>query len=58
MDAGSSPSCGARLLRLAELVERLELKEGYTGDHTAAVSRVALAVAGKLGLAPAERRNV
>lgn len=53
-----SPAQKVSFLRLAELVERLELKEGYAGDHTAAVSRLALAIAGKLGLDPTERRHV
>src|SRR5437870_13895888 len=32
-----SPEHGRAYLPLAGLVDRLELKEGYTGDHTAAV---------------------
>jgi two-component system cell cycle response regulator len=50
-----SPSASARL---AGLVDRLELKEGYAGEHTAAVSGLALAIATELGLGPAERRTV
>jgi putative nucleotidyltransferase with HDIG domain len=53
-----SPAQKVSYIRLAELVERLELKEGYTGEHTAAVSRVAVAVAHELGLTPAEQRQV
>jgi putative nucleotidyltransferase with HDIG domain len=45
-------------MRLAGLVDRLELKEGYAQEHTAAVSSLALAIAKKLGLGAAERRCV
>jgi putative nucleotidyltransferase with HDIG domain len=45
-------------IRLAGLVDRLELKEGYAGEHTAAVSSMALAIATELGLSAAERRCV
>jgi putative nucleotidyltransferase with HDIG domain len=45
-------------IRLAGLVDRLELKEGYAGEHTAAVSALALAIAKKLKLSAAERRCV
>ena len=45
-------------VRLAGLVDRLELKEGYAGEHTAAVSALALAIAKKLKLSAAERRCV
>ena len=44
--------------RLADLIERLELKEGYEGEHTAAVSRVAVALAWQLGLTPTARRQI
>ena len=50
-----SPSAS---IRLAGLVDRLELKEGYAGEHTAAVSALALAIAKKLKLSAAERRCV
>lgn len=45
-------------MRLAGLVDRLELKEGYAQEHTAAVSTLALAIATELGLGAAERRCV
>lgn len=45
-------------IRLAGLVDRLELKEGYVQEHTAAVSSLALAIATELGLGVAERRCV
>ena len=45
-------------VRLAGLVDRLELKEGYTEEHTAAVSGLALAIATELKLPVAERRSV
>ena len=50
-----SPSAS---IRLAGLVDRLELKEGYAGEHTAAVSSLALAIATELKLDAAERRCV
>ena len=50
-----SPSAS---IRLAGLVDRLELKEGYAGEHTAAVSGLALALATELKLGPDERRCV
>jgi len=50
-----SPSAS---IRLAGLVDRLELKEGYAEEHTAAVSSLALAIATKLGLDAAQRRCV
>jgi len=53
-----SPGHGQAYLRLAGLVDRLELKEGYTGEHTAAVGRVAVAIATELKLPAAERRHV
>jgi putative nucleotidyltransferase with HDIG domain len=53
-----SPGEGRAYLRLAGLVDRLELKEGYAGEHTAAVSRLALAIAKELRLPPAECRCV
>ena len=53
-----SPGQGQAYLRLAGLVDRLELKEGYTGEHTAAVGRVAGAIATELKLPAAERRHV
>jgi putative nucleotidyltransferase with HDIG domain len=52
------PRDGRVYLQLAGLVDRLELKEGYAGEHTAAVSRVAVAMATKLKLPAAERRCV
>jgi len=45
-------------LRLARLVDRLELKDGYAGAHTAAVSRLAVAIASRMGLVPERRRQV
>jgi len=45
-------------LRLAGLVDRLELKEGYADGHTTAVSRLAVTIATKLELPTAERRLV
>ena len=45
-------------IRLAELAERLELKDGYAAGHTTAVSRLAVAIARKLGLAAEELRRV
>ena len=50
-----SPSAS---IRLAGLVDRLELKEGYAGEHTAAVSALALAIAKQLKLSAADRRCV
>jgi putative nucleotidyltransferase with HDIG domain len=50
-----SPSAS---IRLAGLVDRLELKEGYAGEHTAAVSTLALAIAEELKLGAVERRCV
>ena len=44
--------------RLAGLVDRLELKEGYADGHTTAVSRLAVTIATKLELPTAERRLV
>jgi HD-GYP domain-containing protein (c-di-GMP phosphodiesterase class II) len=44
--------------RLAGLVDRLELKEGYAGEHTAAVCGLAVAIAARLGLSGDERRRV
>ena len=52
------PGDGRAYLRLAGLVDRLELKEGYAGEHTAAVSRLALAIAKQLKLPAAECRCV
>jgi putative nucleotidyltransferase with HDIG domain len=43
---------------LAELVDRLELKDGYAGEHTTAVSRLALAIAAQLGFGGDQRRQV
>jgi putative two-component system response regulator len=45
-------------IRLAGLVDRLELKEGYAEEHTAAVSGLALAIATELKLSADERRCV
>jgi putative nucleotidyltransferase with HDIG domain len=53
-----APTQHRGLSRLAGLVERLELKEGYEGEHTAAVSRVAVALAAQLGLPPATQRHI
>jgi putative nucleotidyltransferase with HDIG domain len=53
-DTGDGRAC----LRLGWLVDQLELKEGYTGQHTAAVSRLALAMAKELQLPPADCRTV
>ena len=50
-----SPSAS---IRLAGLVDRLELKEGYAGEHTAAVSSLALAIATELKLSADEQRCV
>jgi putative nucleotidyltransferase with HDIG domain len=50
-----SPSAS---IRLAGLVDRLELKEGYAREHTAAVSGLALAIATELKLSADERRCV
>jgi putative nucleotidyltransferase with HDIG domain len=44
--------------RLADLADRLELKDGYAGEHTTAVSRLAVAIAAKLGLGDEECRRV
>ncbi len=44
--------------RLAGLVDRLELKEGYADGHTTSVSRLAVTIATKLELPTAERRLV
>jgi putative nucleotidyltransferase with HDIG domain len=44
--------------RLTDLADRLELKDGYAGEHTAAVSRLAGALAAKLGLSDEECRRV
>ncbi len=52
------PRDGRAYLRLAGLVDQLELKEGYAGEHTAAVSRLALAIATELKLPAAECRCV
>jgi putative nucleotidyltransferase with HDIG domain len=53
-----APAGNGSHLRLAGLVARLELKEGYEGDHTAAVGNVAVAIATRLGLSAEERRLV
>jgi len=52
-----SPGQG-QAFRLAGLVDRLELKEGYADGHTTAVSRLAVTIATKLELPTAERRLV
>ena len=44
--------------RLAYLTDRLELKDSYAGEHTAAVSRLAVAIATRLGLGPEKRRRI
>jgi len=44
--------------RLTALAQRLELKEGLQSEHTAAVSRLAVAVAARLGLSAEQRRQV
>jgi two-component system cell cycle response regulator len=43
---------------LAELAERLETKDGGTTDHTAAVARLALAIAIELGVRGEQLRHV
>lgn len=53
-----SPGDDRAYRRLAGLVDRLELKEGYADGHTTAVSRLALKIATKLKLPDAERRLV
>jgi len=53
-----SPGDDRAYRRLAGLVDRLELKEGYADGHTTAVSRLALTIATKLKLPDAERRLV
>jgi putative nucleotidyltransferase with HDIG domain len=52
------PRDGRAYLRLAGLVDRLELKEGYAGEHTAAVSQLAVAIATELKLSAPEHRCV
>jgi putative nucleotidyltransferase with HDIG domain len=52
------PARAGTHLRLAGLVDRLELKEGYEGEHTAAVSGLAVAIASRLGLSGEELRRV
>jgi putative two-component system response regulator len=49
---------GEAYRHVAELVDRLELKDGYAGEHTTAVSRLALAIAAQLGLGDDEGRLV
>jgi putative nucleotidyltransferase with HDIG domain len=44
--------------RLTDLVAALELKDGCTGEHTSAVSRLAGSLATRLGLTSGERRTV
>jgi putative nucleotidyltransferase with HDIG domain len=48
----------AEARRLGDLADRLELKEGYASEHTAAVSRLAVAIAAELGLGAEQRRRV
>ncbi len=47
-----------RARRLAALTDRLETRHGYTSDHTAAVSRLAVAIGKRLGLRQDELANV
>jgi putative nucleotidyltransferase with HDIG domain len=53
-----TPGEGRTYLRLAGLVDRLELKEGYMGGHASAVGAIALAIATELRLSAADRRSV
>ena len=53
-----TPGDDRAYLQLAGLVDRLELKEGYAGEHTTAVSRLAVAVATELKLPAAACRGV
>jgi putative two-component system response regulator len=53
-----TPGDDRAYLQLAGLVDRLELKEGYAGEHTTAVSRLAVAIATELRLPAAECRDV
>jgi putative two-component system response regulator len=53
-----TPGDDRAYLQLAGLVDRLELKEGYAGEHTTAVSRLAMAIATELRLPAAECRDV
>jgi|GraSoiStandDraft_16_1057320.scaffolds.fasta_scaffold262452_3 putative two-component system response regulator len=53
-----TPGDDRAYLQLAGLVDRLELKEGYAGEHTTAVSRLAMAIATELKLPAAECRDV
>jgi putative two-component system response regulator len=53
-----TPGNDRAYLQLAGLVDRLEFKEGYAGEHTTAVSRLAVAIATELKLPAAECRDV
>jgi putative nucleotidyltransferase with HDIG domain len=53
-----TPGDDRAYLQLAGLVDRLELKEEYAGEHATGVSRLAVAIATELKLPPAERRGV
>ncbi|MBA3734390.1 MAG: HD domain-containing protein [Actinobacteria bacterium] len=53
-----APAEAHSLMRLAGLIERLELKEGYEGEHTARVSALAVAIAAELGLSGADCRRI
>ena len=53
-----TPGQGRTYLRLAGLVDRLEMKEGYAGGHASAVGAIALAIATELRLSAADRRSV
>jgi putative two-component system response regulator len=53
-----TPGDDRAYLQLAGLVDRLELKEGYAGEHTTAVSRLAMAIATELRLPAAQCRDV
>ncbi len=53
-----TPGEGRTYLRLAGLVDRLEMKEGYAGGHASAVGAIALAIATELRLSAADRRSV
>jgi putative nucleotidyltransferase with HDIG domain len=47
---GTQERMRERARRLAALTDKLEARHGYTSDHTMAVSRLAVAIARRLGL--------
>jgi putative nucleotidyltransferase with HDIG domain len=53
-----TPGQGRTYLRLAGLVDRLEMKEGYAGGHASAVGAIALGIATELRLSAADIRSV